>query len=810
MAENNSPLDIYEIKETIGKGGGGTVYKAVHKRLQKEVVIKKIHDSVREEERRNEVDVLKNLKHTYIPSVLDYFMIDGVSYTVMDYIEGESFQSLLDKGVKFKESQVIKYGKQLCEAVEYLHSRKIPVIHGDIKPDNIMLKPDDDICLIDFNISGISEGNKAYTNGFTKGYSAPEQEEAFYKIVEAIKSGKTTMTGQTAPAPKQTPAPAADSDVTEVLDSSVDSDVTEVLDSAVDSDVTEVLDSAVDSDVTEVLDSVVDSDVTEVLDSAVDSDVTEVLDSAVDSDVTEVLDSTVDSDVTEVLDAAEAKPAAVAAPVTSASKGTATGTGSTANLPKIPIDKRSDVYSIGATLFHIYTGTRLDKEDKKILKSSTSEGYLYILNKALQENPSNRFSSAGDMLKAFNNIHQKEKEYRAMVLRQTLVRIALLLCIVAGAGLISYGLQKKKVELEDQYALYIEQLSAYDIKGDEAGFEEIYKNAIALKPDEIQAYEQKAYYLYQNRRYVDTISFVETSLQNPAFYENSDVSGLYYICGNAYYAQEKYEEAADNFRNALKYDPLNADLNGDYAISLAKFGKLKEAAEASEKAEEYGISDPNLSLIHGEIEFAKGNNETAEKYLKECINTTDDDYRKMRAYVTCGKAIAADGTKENIDKDIDFLTAGLSDVSIEYRGYLVGLLSETYIQGYGLEGEDKYADGAIKYLGELIESGWASYSTYNNIVILCTNTERYDEAKKYVDLMDERYPDNYNVPKRRAFIELEIQKAKEEDERDFAEFKKLYDEAFAMYTENAGEKRDPEMDLLKDDYQVLKDGNWLK
>ena len=781
MAENNSPLDIYEIQGTIGKGGGGTVYKAIHKRLQKEVVIKKIHDSVRAEERRNEVDVLKNLRHSYIPSVLDYFVIDGVSYTVMDYIEGESFQSLLDRGVKFKESQVIKYGKQLCEAVEYLHSREIPVIHGDIKPDNIMLKPDDDICLIDFNISGISEGNQAYTNGFTKGYSAPEQEEAFYRIVEELKKNRAGAQASTATAAAGHATPTAGGDETEVLDNAVGGDETEVLSSAA-GDVTEVLGSS--------------GDETEVLDSTISS-----------GDETEVIGSNYDPDATEVLEqASNYAGAGTNAGVQSAGFTASEGK----ELPKIPIDKRSDVYSIGATLYHIYTGVRLDKAGNKALKASTSEGYLYILNKALQEKPSNRFASAGEMLKAFNNIHRKEKTYRAMVLRQNLVRIALLITLVAGVGLISYGFQKKEQEREELYAQYIEQMAAYDPEGDEAGFEQIFQSAIALKPDTVDAYEKKAYFLFQRRQYEDTNAFVEGALQTlPIYEEETGVANLYHINGNAYYEQDNFEKAAENFRNGLKYDSKNPEIYGDYAISLAKKGDLNAAAEAAEKAEEYGINTANLSQIHGEIEYAKGNYGKAEEYLKECIATTSDDYRKMRAYITCAQAISAGGTVEDLDRSIDFLTKGLTDVSMEYRGYLTGLLSENYIQAYGLTEEDKYCDGAIKYSKELIDTGWASYSTYNNIIILCTNSGRFDEAASNIDLMEKRYPDNYNVYKRKAFLELEIQQLKEETERDFSAFEEYYNEALKRYEKQAGEKRDPEMDLLKDDLQVLKDGNWL-
>ena len=75
--------------------------------------------------------------------------------------------------------------------------------------------------------------------------------------------------------------------------------------------------------------------------------------------------------------------------------------------------------------------------------------------------------------------------------------------------------------------------------------------------------------------------------------------------------------------------------------------------------------------------------------------------------------------------------------------------------------------------------------------------------------MEERYQDNYNVYKRKAFLELEVQKAKSEKERDFSKFKEFYEEAERLFKEQAGDKQDPEMDLLRDDLQVLKDTHWL-
>lgn len=163
----------YKILGVIGKGGGGIVYRAVHTRLQKEVVVKQIKNPSGELN-RNETDLLKGIKHTYLPQVLDFIEQDGEAYTVMDYISGSDIDKLVKNGRRFHSGEIIKIAKQLCEAVSYLHGLNPPVIHSDIKPANVMLSDSGDICLIDFNVSLVFNKNASVIGG-TRGYAAPEQ-----------------------------------------------------------------------------------------------------------------------------------------------------------------------------------------------------------------------------------------------------------------------------------------------------------------------------------------------------------------------------------------------------------------------------------------------------------------------------------------------------------------------------------------------------------------------------------------------------------------------------------------------------------
>lgn len=178
----------YAVYERIGAGGGGTVYLAKHLRLNKKVILKadKRKITARPELLRREVDVLKELTHSYIPKVYDFFVENDTVYTVMDYIEGESLDKPLKRGESFTAAQVVAWARQLLEALSYLHSPThgtppTGYVHSDIKPANLMRTPQNDICLIDFNIAlALGEENVV---GCSIGYASPEHYGLDYSSV---------------------------------------------------------------------------------------------------------------------------------------------------------------------------------------------------------------------------------------------------------------------------------------------------------------------------------------------------------------------------------------------------------------------------------------------------------------------------------------------------------------------------------------------------------------------------------------------------------------------------------------------------
>ena len=174
----------YEILKLVGKGGMSKVYLAMDKRLNKSWAIKEIQKNARDKNNAvvvqsaiAEANMIKSLDHPTLPRIVDIIDNGNVIYIVMDYIEGESLNKVLEREGAQPQDRVIEWAKELCEVLGYLHSRNPKIIYRDMKPANVMLKPDGSLKLIDFGIAReYKEQNIEDTVSLgTKGYAAPEQ-----------------------------------------------------------------------------------------------------------------------------------------------------------------------------------------------------------------------------------------------------------------------------------------------------------------------------------------------------------------------------------------------------------------------------------------------------------------------------------------------------------------------------------------------------------------------------------------------------------------------------------------------------------
>lgn len=318
----------YEVVKQLGSGGGGVVYLANHIRLNKKVVLKadKRKITTKPELLRREVDVLKNLSHPYIPQVYDFFAEGETVYTAMDYIDGESLDNPLKRGKRFSQPQVIKWAIQLLKALDYLHS---PIhgdpprgyVHSDIKPANIMLRENGDICLIDFNISlALGEENVI---GASAGYASPEH----YGLDFSFRGGTATIGDETLPM----------------------------------------------------------------------------------------------GDGTETL------------PMP--------GSSQISNQKKILPDVRSDIYSTGATLYHLLSGQKPAKNATDVVpldKTKVSEQVAGIITKAMNPNPDLRYQTAAEMLWDFEHLHENDPRTKRLK-RQSKIAATVLAVIFLSGGVMAFA-----------------------------------------------------------------------------------------------------------------------------------------------------------------------------------------------------------------------------------------------------------------------------------------------------------------------------------------------------------------------------------
>jgi len=292
-------------------------------RLDKNVVLKADRRPLSQDTMsslKREAETLKNLSHSYIPQIYDFVIEDGVVYTVMDYIEGESLNKALESGGRFNSQQIVLWAKQVLEALVYLHSRPpYGILHSDIKPANIMLTPQGDIRLIDFNIALALGEDGAVSVGRSLGYASPEHYGMNHKSGDGQEKQKTSTISEA---------------------------------------------------------------------------------------------DTVDS--------------------------------SEGHNP-IVLDARSDIYGLGATLYHLITCCRPASNAIDVTPLTTLDcpySLAYIINKAMSPNRDSRFQTAAEMLAAFVNIHRNDPRSRRLRRLRTATVFTLAVILAAGAFATFTGLKR--------------------------------------------------------------------------------------------------------------------------------------------------------------------------------------------------------------------------------------------------------------------------------------------------------------------------------------------------------------------------------
>lgn len=637
----------------IGEGSGGTIYKFRDLNLDMDVVFKEIkHSNVAKDYLYKEANILKNVSSPYLPKVFNSVQIEDMFFTVMEFIPGYSFSNLLDMKTEFSLKEILKWSLQLCEAIEILHNQQPPVLHCDIKPANIMLRENGNICLIDFNIS-MSLLDKKYI-GYSDGYSSPE-------LIESITTSNIRI-----------------------------------------------------------------------------------------------------------------------------------------------VDERSDIYSLGATLYHIITGEKLKNDfNMELVRKYGSVEFAIILQKACENNPKDRYQSIKEMHNAFQHIHENNSAYISLLYKQKRLKIFYLTGFVVSIILCLASIGVIRQDKLNQYFKLVDKQIEYRIEGKFDEEINIFKEASEMIPSNLQSYYQNAYSLYEQGNYEDCILFIKNQiLGNEKIKDGQEnEENVYYLMADSYYQLKEYENSINIYTELMKMKNLDALFYRDYAITLAYNGQIKVANEKLDEAIARGLTEDSIFYAKSEMENALGNLDLAIENMNKALALSNDINLKQHAYIALSNYYRSKNDLENVKM---ILEKAHNNLPIEKQIQILESLAQVNIDLANRTSNNTFRYAAIDYLNIVIEQGWDSYQTYDNLVLLYEKSENYTQSLNVLKKMKSIYGEDYNYFKRLAFIEVELQNLNDLEDRNYEVFKEYYRKANSLYKG----QDDQEMSVLKTVYDRVIQGGW--
>ena len=177
--EFNYELDLgkiyfekFQVVKKIKKGSQGKVYLVKNIFLDSLWILKlvKNNDNIFKEE-----GILKLIDSRYFPKIIDVFYKDDFVYIIEEYIKGQTLEKYFNKNLNMETKEIIKIGKEIAKALNYLHKNNI--IYRDLSPDNIIITPLKRVVIIDLGLCQFSYYKKGYKKSYKNYYIAPEEKE---------------------------------------------------------------------------------------------------------------------------------------------------------------------------------------------------------------------------------------------------------------------------------------------------------------------------------------------------------------------------------------------------------------------------------------------------------------------------------------------------------------------------------------------------------------------------------------------------------------------------------------------------------
>lgn len=482
------------------------------------------------------------------------------------------------------------------------------------------------------------------------------------------------------------------------------------------------------------------------------------------------------------------------------------------------IDKRSDIYSMGATFYHIVTGSKPMPDDNGYVqdirekKPEMNQLFGAVIMKCLEPDLKKRYQRAEDVLYDLQTMAQRSKEYRSLLRKQKIISGVLAGGMILFAGLALAGYFRIDSEKMARYEDNVAQEEKCIKNGDYDQLDEYYQQAVKLYPGKMDAYLQKALALNRQKEYEDCINFINTNILNSKSVMNDgSEDSVYYLLGDCYSQLEDYEQAAEYYNSAIEANPENGNYYRDGAIMEAYCGNTDKAQELMETAKEKGLDTTEANYVDGEIKYSKGDYEDARSIFQKCIEDSDDAYIQMRSYIMEAKCIdKQDDSVDGKKRKMKLLKKAKKELPKENNIGILEELAQTYSDLGNDTGDIDYYQKALSVFEQIQSQGMGNYSTGYNISVLYQNMGDYDSAERELMQLLDNYGEDYKTYKSLAFLEGYRQEQLTKEQRDYSKFKEYYEKAYDLYqSQLSSNANDMEMDRLEEQYNQAVSNGWI-
>lgn len=454
---------------------------------------------------------------------------------------------------------------------------------------------------------------------------------------------------------------------------------------------------------------------------------------------------------------------------------------------KAQTDARTDIYSLGVTMYHLLTGKSPYEPPYQFvpvrqLVPELSHGIEYILNKCVQSEPADRYQTVDELVDDLDHIYRFDRAWQKYQNAKRIRVAVVAVMLAASVGLMVGGQVVMGQEKEASYSSLLAQASElYTIDYD--GMVALLDEARTLYPERMDADRQQTYALYLNGKWQDCIDFGSDALQN----YGEDIQ-IRLSMASAQFELGEYEDAAEGFAQGGE---LSVDNLRDYAVCLGRLGEIDQAEQILDELIGQGAHPDVTQYVQGEVYFAQEDYLDAETAFLDALDQSETSALTRRCYVSLGDLyrdcaalmrVNASPIEYPATKSAELLSSAVVQEGLRYDSVLWEMLALAYFEAYHTDASvpQNYLTKAAECFNRVIELGVTKEYLYSNLYTIYYELKDYAKAEQALTAYEGMFPEDYMPHALRGMMLITIENAKPQSSRNYRPALAEYETASSM------------------------------